>query len=218
MTFAILAAPLFLLATPPPPPPSPSPSPSSAPAPAPAAEPGSTPASMSTSEAPATAELAAPSPAVPDARPRTALNDIFFEALGSGLLYSLNYERILDKWNVGLRAGASYFTYAVSSYNRSGNLTLISFPIVASYYYGLRRGHHLQFGLGATLLYTGVATDSLGTSFDAERSGVGLAASAVVGYRYMPRDGGVSFGIGFTPLVRASKFLPWGGANVGYAF
>ncbi len=196
MTFAILAAPLFLLAAP-------------AEASAPAA----------TSEAPAApAELAPASPALPEARPRTALNDIFFEALGSGLLYSLNYERIIDKWNIGLRAGASYFTYAVSSYNRSGNLTLVSFPVLASYYYGLWRGHHLQFGLGATVLYTGVATDSLGTSFDAERSGFGLAASAVIGYRYMPRDGGVSFGIGFTPLVRASKLLPWGGANVGYAF
>jgi hypothetical protein len=200
MTFAILAAPLLLLAAP-------------AEAPAPAA----------TSEAPAApaapaAELAPASPVSPEARPRTALNEIFFEALGSGLLYSLNYERIIDKWNVGLRVGVSYFTYAVSSYNRSGNLTLVSFPVLASYYYGLWRGHHLQLGLGATILYTGVATDSLGTSFDAERSGFGLAASAVIGYRYMPRDGGVSFGIGFTPLVRASKFLPWGGANVGYAF
>lgn len=199
MTFAILGAPLFLLAAPAPPS-----------APADEAPDASTRATE--------VELAPASPAQPEARPRTALNDIFFEALGSGLLYSLNYERIIDKWNIGLRAGASYFTYAVSSYNRSGNLTLVSFPVLASYYYGFWRGHHLQFGLGATLLYTGVATDSLGTSFDAERSGVGVAASAVIGYRYMPRDGGVSFGIGFTPLVRASKFLPWGGANVGYAF
>jgi hypothetical protein len=207
MTFAILAAPLLLLAAP-------------APAPAEASAPAATseaPAAPAAPSAPAAA-LAAALPALPEARPRTALNEIFFEALGSGLLYSLNYERIVDKWNIGLRAGVSYFTYAVSSYNRSGNLTLVSFPVLASYYYGIWRGHHLQLGLGATILYTGVATDSLGTSFDAERSGFGLAASAVIGYRYMPRDGGVSFGIGFTPLVRASKLLPWGGANVGYAF
>jgi hypothetical protein len=202
MTFAILAAPLFLFA-----------------APAPTVEPEA--ALPTEAPAPAAAELAPASPAALEPRllpPRTAVNEIFFEALGSGLLYSLNYERIFDRWNIGLRAGASYFTYAVSSYNRSGNLTLVSFPVLASYYYSLWRGHHLQFGLGATVLYTGVATDSLGTSFDAERSGFGLAASAIVGYRYMPRDGGVSFGIGFTPLVRASKLLPWGGANVGYAF
>jgi hypothetical protein len=167
---------------------------------------------------PAVAEptVVAPPPA-PEDPPRTALNDVFFEALGSGLLYSLNYERMIEKWHVGLRAGASYFTYPVSSYGRSGNLTLVSFPLVASYYFTWRN-HNLQLGLGATVLYTGVATDSLGTKFDDERSGAGLAASAVIGYRYLPRARGVSFGVGFTPLLRTSKFLPWGGANVGYAF
>lgn len=155
--------------------------------------------------------------AAPESVPRTASNVVFAEALGSGLLYSVNYERIIDRWNVGLRGGISYFTYAVSSYGSSGNLTLVSIPLLASYYFGWR-SHNLQLGLGATVLYTGVATDSRGTSFSGERSGAGLAASGVVGYRYIPRDGGITFGVGFTPLVRTSRFLPWGGANVGYAF
>lgn len=166
------------------------------------------------------AEVApAPPPAPPPARAdeRAAPNVVFAEAFGSGLLYSLNYERIIPSWNIGLRAGASYFTYAVSSYGASGNLTLVSFPLLASYYFGWRN-HHLQLGLGATILYTGVSSDSVGTRFESDRSGLGLAASAVVGYRYMPRDGGISFGVGFTPLLRTSRFLPWGGANVGYAF
>ena len=207
MTFAIFAAPLILLAAPAAadgaaaPEPVPSSAPASAPAPAPAPE---------------TAE--SPAPLAPEARPRTALNDIFFEAFGSGLLYSVNYERVIDKWNVGLRGGFSYFTYPVSKYGQSGNLTLVSIPILASYYYSLWHSHFVQLGLGATVLYTGVATDSQGVKFDAERSGFGLAASGVVGYRYKPRDGGVSFGVGFTPLLRFSKFLPWGGADVGYAF
>ena len=157
-------------------------------------------------------------PATPSAASeRTAPNVVFAEALGSGLLYSVNYERLIDTWNIGLRGGVSYFTYAVSSYGASGNLTLVTFPLLASYYFGWR-SHHLQLGLGATILYTKVATDSEGTKFDAERSGPGIAATGVVGYRFIPRDGGVSFGLGFTPLVRTSRFLPWGGANVGYAF
>lgn len=166
----------------------------------------------------------APAPAAPDApaapsptRERTSPNVVFAEALGSGLLYSVNYERIIDAWNVGLRGGLSYFTYAVSSYGSSGNLTLVTVPVVASYYFGWK-SHHLQLGLGGTVLYTDVATDSQGTKFDGERSGVGVAATGVVGYRFIPRDGGLSFGVGFTPLVRTSRFLPWGGANVGYAF
>ena len=172
------------------------------------------------------APAAAEAPVAPDApvaavetpsTERTASNLIFAEALGSGLLYSVNYERIIDRWNLGLRAGVSYFTYAVSSYGSSGNLTLVSVPIVASYYLGWR-SHNLQLGLGATILYTDVATDSQGNKFDGERSGAGVAATAVVGYRFIPREGGLSFGVGFTPLVRTSRFLPWGGANVGYAF
>ncbi|HVH41491.1 MAG TPA: hypothetical protein VM925_04080 [Labilithrix sp.] len=156
----------------------------------------------------------APAPA-PTETP--AANVIFAEVLGSGLLYSLNYERFVDRWNLGLRAGASFFTYDVSSYGSTGNLTIVTFPLLASYYLGWR-SHKLQLGLGATILHTKVATDSQGTAFEGERSGTGLAPSAVVGYRYVPRDGGISFGIGFTPLLRATKFLPWGGATVGYVF
>jgi hypothetical protein len=174
--------------------------------------------------APAAAEAPSPSPpavassdATANAPERTAVNDVFFEAAGSGLLYSVNYERIIPSLRIGLRGGASYFTWAVSSYGKSGNLTLVSFPLVASYYLGWR-SHNIQLGLGATILYTGAASDSQGVKFDAERSGAGLAANAVVGYRYMPHDGGISFGAGFTPLLRTSKFLPWGGANVGYLF
>jgi hypothetical protein len=156
-------------------------------------------------------------PSSPPSTESPAANIVFAEVLGSGLLYSLNYERILERWNVGLRAGASFFTYGVSSYGASGNLSLLSLPLVASYYVGWH-DHKLQLGLGATLLYTQVSTDSQGTAFEGERAGLGLAATAVVGYRYIPRDGGISFGIGFTPLLRTSKLLPWGGANVGYAF
>jgi hypothetical protein len=174
-------------------------------------------AAVDDASAPAPAPAEAPAASAPPASAREAPNVVFAEALGSGLLYSVNYERIIDKWNVGLRGGVSYFTYAVSSYGASGNLTLVTFPVVASYYFSLRN-HHLQLGLGATVLYTGVATDSQGTKFDGERSGAGVAVTGVVGYRYLPRDGGVSFGLGFTPLLRTSRFLPWGGANVGYAF
>jgi hypothetical protein len=159
---------------------------------------------------------AAPPPAAPP-NERTARNLVFAELFGSGLLYSVNYERVFEPWHVGLRGGASYFTYAVSSYGRSGNLVLASFPMLASYYVPWR-SHNLQLGLGATVLYTGVATDSQGTAFESDRSGLGVAASGLLGYRYLPRDGGVSFGVAFTPMVRAGSFLPWGGASAGYAF
>lgn len=142
---------------------------------------------------------------------------VFAEVLGNGLLYSVNYERLFERWNIGLRAGASFFTYGVSSYGRSGNLTIVSFPLMASYYFGWEK-HKIQVGLGTTILHTQVATDSRGIAYEGERAGTAVAPTAAIGYRYLPRRSGVSFGIGFTPLLRASKFLPWGGATLGYAF
>jgi len=153
----------------------------------------------------------------PAAPSRTASNVLFGEALGNGLLYSINYERVFSSLPIGLRAGASYFSYPVSTYGRSGNLKLATFPLAASYYVGATQ-HKLQLGLGATILYLGVSSDSTGTRFEGERSGFGVAATAVIGYRYLPPDRGFSFGVGFTPLLRTSSFLPWGGANAGYVF
>lgn len=166
---------------------------------------------------PAQAEAPPPPPPASDTPQRTASNTVFAEALGNGLLYSVNYERIIDSWNIGLRIGASYFSYPVSSYGASGNLKLATFPMVASYYLGTPR-HKLQVGLGATILYLGVSTDSAGTKYEGDRSGGGVAATGVVGYRYLPPDQGFTFGVGFTPLLRTSRFLPWGGANAGYIF
>jgi hypothetical protein len=150
---------------------------------------------------------------------RTAPNVVFVEPLGNGLLYSINYARVFERWHLGLRAGASYFTWAVSKYGGSGNLTLVTLPLVASYYVPIAHSNHdIELGLGTTLLYSKASTDSTGTSYAGSRTGFDVAATAVLGYRYLPRDGGVTFGAGFTPLLRASKFLPWGGLNAGYVF
>lgn len=162
-------------------------------------------------------EIVAAPPPEPAEPARTAANAVFFEAFGSGLLYSVNYERIVDAWDLGFRGGVSYFTYSVSSYGRSGNLSILTLPLTASYYLGSAR-HKLQLGLGATVIYSMPSTDSQGTEFGGERAGLGVAASAVVGYRYLPPHGGVTFGAGFTPLLRPSRALAWGGASVGYAF
>jgi hypothetical protein len=164
--------------------------------------------------------LSSPAPAPPPREPERdpARNIVFAELLGSGLLYSVNYERLFPSWNIGVRAGASFITYAVSQVSGSSNLVLATFPIVASYYWG-PSPHKLELGLGATVLYFSASTDSSGTKFDGAVDGLGVAATAVVGYRYLPRNGGWTFGIGFTPLLRATKgFLPWGGVNGGYAF
>jgi hypothetical protein len=174
----------------------------------------------------AASEIAPPAPPAPASETATASaapapNALFFEALGNGLVYSLSYERFLSDWDrypIGLRAGASFFTYKISDAAGSGNLTLATFPVIASYYLGPPR-HKLQLGLGATILWISASSDSTGTKYEGSDTGLGIAATGVVGYRYLPPRGGLVFGAAFTPLLRASKgLLPWGGLSLGYSF
>ncbi len=152
------------------------------------------------------------------ASPEPPRNAVFVELLGNGLVYSIDYERMIPSWHLGLRAGASYFAYPVSNAQGSGDLKLASFPLVASYYLGSAH-HKLQLGLGATILWVDASSDSTGAKFDSDVSGVGVAATGVVGYRYVPSSTGFTFGAGFTPLLRETKgFLAWGGASAGLAF
>ncbi len=164
----------------------------------------------------ATPASAAPSVVTPDVA--RAPNVVFIELLGNGLVYSVNYERLLSGGSIGLRAGVSFFTYAVSNASGSGNLTLATFPFVASYYYGTVH-HKLQLGLGATVLALSASSDSTGAKYEGSGAGLGVAATAVIGYRYVRPAGGFTFGAGFTPLLRPSKgLLPWGGLSAGYSF
>jgi hypothetical protein len=167
----------------------------------------------------------APKPAPPltvagprDAQPAEAHNALVAEVLGNGLLYSVDYERLLFGGNAGVRGGASFLTYGVSHARGSGNLVLATFPIVASYYWG-SSPHKLQLGVGATVLYVSASSDSTGAKFESVGDGLDVAATAVVGYRYLPKAGGWTFSVGFTPLFRGAKgLLPWGGVSGGYSF
>lgn len=149
---------------------------------------------------------------------RDAVDSVYLEVLGNGLLYTVNYERIIPEFHLGLRGGASYFAGSIDDASGSGKLKFASFPFVASYYL-FGPTHHLQLGLGATVLYLGASTDSTGTKFSGDAAGVGVAITGVVGYRYMPPKGWLDFGVGFTPLVRPSTgLLPWGGIHLGAIF
>jgi hypothetical protein len=153
--------------------------------------------------------MIAPAPPRPE-------NAVSLELLGNGLLYSINYERFVGDY--GFRGGASFFTWKISDAAGSGNLTLATFPFLASYYLGTAK-HKLQLGLGATILYTAAASDAAGTTYSGSTSGLGVAATGVIGYRYAPEKSGFTFTAGYTPLVRTSKALwAWGGASAGWAF
>ncbi len=157
---------------------------------------------------------------------RTAANTIYGEVLGGGLLYSLNYDRlIIDQ--LAVRAGFSYISITASSTSggetSSASVSSIQIPVGANYV-GLYSGSHgLETGLGATLVYASGSGSSIGYSTSA--SGVGGFGTINVGYRLQPVDGGFNFRIGGQILFGKGfgedggwGVFPWGYMSFGYTF
>ncbi len=156
----------------------------------------------------------------------TAPNSVYLEALGPGLLYSCNYDRLLSE-SFGVRAGLSYFAPEMTS--------LITVPLSAQYLIG-SGSSKLELGLGISVLFVPEHTALSFMSAPKEKlRGNSILATVTIGYRYQPADGGFLFRAGFTPFfgkfakdVSPSIYVdvyedvyrvrPWGGLSLGYAF
>lgn len=141
---------------------------------------------------------------------RTANNSLFFEFGGAGLFYTFNYERIFGDSGVSLRVGFGYVHLDGTIFDHSFNEEDISLPAVASYYIG-DGSHKVQIGAGALLLYQQYDGPSEGTATTINFTGI-------LGYRYLPAEGGMNFGISFTPCFRPDVTLPWAGIDFGAGF
>jgi hypothetical protein len=167
-----------------------------------------------------------------DAMVRSALNSIWVEGLGAGLLYSVNYERmVLD--DLGARVGFAYYAFGASvssGEDRSeAKAKFLVFPITASYL-GISsesKKHCLELGGGATIIYATAAASGGGMS--AEGSGIGGFGQVLTGYRIQPADGGFHFRVGLMALFgpglgfsvddpSAWGVLPWGYISFGGSF
>ena len=155
---------------------------------------------------------------------RTALNSIYLELGGNGPLYSLNYERFLGD-EISARIGVMFMsvsaTVSSGTTTASANVTWFDAPITMSYLGIGTPNHKLELGGGVVMMYF---SGSGASTFDAVASANGfvVAPTAIVGYRYVPTDGGFNFRAGFTPLFISaggkSTFFPWGGIAAGYSF
>jgi hypothetical protein len=140
-----------------------------------------------------------------------AKNSVFFEALGAGILYSVNYERmVLDELSV--RVGFGYLPDAGSSDPSSqtpASTTSWTFIPMTVSYVGIRaRRSALELGGGATLLFRNDSDiDSRGDVVSSGASVVPLAL-AMVGYRNQPVDrSGFMFRVGVQAIVAPRSFL-----------
>lgn len=131
-----------------------------------------------------------------------ARSSAYFELLGNGIFYTLNYDRKFSEHvsgRIGLMA-----------------LGATAVPVMANYLAG-SGNHRLELGAGPVLFYL---PDTADLDIDEEdiEQGFGAYATATFGYRYQPVDGGFVFRIGITPLLTSGGALPWPGISFGYAF
>jgi len=149
---------------------------------------------------------------------------VFAELLGSGGLYSLNYDFRFDKTSVkkwGLRAGIEYLP--LNTYNYSGDkltYSTVLFPFMVNYLIG-KRNKFLELGLGAVYVFKWRQGKLLAEEYEyfiknLNRRIPKSYGAFSIGYRHNPIKGKIMWGIGITPLIGNSFILPNIGVKIGY--
>jgi hypothetical protein len=139
-------------------------------------------------------------------------NVVYFELLGNGFLYSINYERIIvNSKNISLNARVGYSRFKFTVFNTLIDGELI--PVNLNINYG-KANNRIELGAGATF-----STMNPGEKDEyKETNGV-----INLGYRYHPyktkSNIGPSFRIGITNVVGPKTYLSlWPYASAGVAF
>ena len=176
-------------------------------------------------------DTAAPQP-VKKGEPALAPNSVFAEGLGAGLLYSVNYERVIVE-DLAVRAGFAYWSMSASASSggttASSSASYMMFPITVSYLGVRSRNKMLELGGGMTISSTSGAASGFGTS--ASGAGVVPLGTALVGYRLHPVEGsGFHFRVGAMAMAgkgmsfsanadpEAFGIIPWGYISFGGSF
>ena len=142
---------------------------------------------------------------------RTRGQGVYVEVLGSGLLYSFNYDtRFSQRLNgIGGRAGIGYLAVEGTS--------LTTLPFMLNYLFGHDK-HFFEVGVGPTVLIASERISGFGPVGD-RNSASAVIGSMNLGYRLEPSDGGFIFRAGLTPFFDSNFFWPlWPQVSFGYAF
>lgn len=138
----------------------------------------------------------------------TSQNSVYLELLGNGLLYSLNYDRLITE-SIGLRVGVSY--------QKPNSEEIVTVPIMIQYLTGSGNSK-LELGIGVCLVSQPDRSSFSFLDDDKEFEGSGALGTATIGYRYQRADEGLVFRAGFTPLFGSIGFWPLAGISIGYGF
>ncbi|MGM0545609.1 MAG: hypothetical protein ACQEST_02710 [Bacteroidota bacterium] len=137
-------------------------------------------------------------------------NSVYFEALGNGIIYTVNYDRKFTD-HFGARGGFMIISGRDEETNESAGIGI--FPLMANYLAG-SGNHRLELGAGLIVATIGANLEDHGRISE---QGVG-GPTTTFGYRYQPAGGGFLFRAGLTPFFSGGTPYLWGGLSLGYTF
>jgi hypothetical protein len=152
---------------------------------------------------------------------------VYLGAFGGGLLFSANYEFRFraDQLGWGIHAGIGggpgykvarlYYTDDAGTLKEEGSTSplALTIPFGVNYLIG-RKGHRVEFGVGATYMNADAAI------FDEETTKHTWMLTATVAYRYYFRNG-LMLRAGITPVLSVSGSgspIPWPDGGIGIRF
>jgi len=130
---------------------------------------------------------------------------LYFEGLGNGIVYSINYDWRFTPGSdgIGARVGFGGF-YAQKD-------VVITLPVMVNYLFG-KNGHFLELGAGGGFYRF---PDNIVGDYDYEGF---IGATFSVKYRWQPPEGGFMFTVGWTPILTNESAPYWMGIGFGHAF
>ena len=131
---------------------------------------------------------------------------LYFEALGNGVVYSINYDWRFKPGSDGIGARIGFGgIYAQKD-------VVITLPVMVNYLIG-KNGHFLELGAGGGFYRF---PDNIVGDYDWEAV---VGATFSVKYRWQSPKGGLMFTVGWTPLFSNELTHPyWMGISFGHAF
>jgi len=143
--------------------------------------------------------------------PQSNPNSIYLEFLGNGMLYSINYDRMVA-YNFGGKIGLSYLSFHKGLYFEG--IKTVIFPISVNYFIG-EGSSKLELGAGITLV------NGTYNSWQLDHSWGIVFNFLNIGFRYQPTNGGFMFRIFYSPMYvsfGSGGYHHWGGLSFGQSF
>ena len=143
-------------------------------------------------------------------------NAVFFELLGPGVFYSVNYDRRISKY-LSLRGGFTTWSLHGILLAMLGieRLSMTAFPIMVNYMTGPMKSNHFEIGAGVMPSF--VSGKAFFTE-EATSSATVLLGISSIGYRYQRPKRGFFFRADITPLFSAEGAAVSFGLSFGMGF